>query len=98
MRKIPGFSVGHPVTVVMFVLAVLLLGYISFQRLGIDLFPDLNNPRLYVEIEAEEAPPEEIEKQYIERIESIASRSRGVIGVSSVIRVGSAQTTVEYKW
>ncbi|MBU8921110.1 MAG: efflux RND transporter permease subunit [Bacteroidales bacterium] len=98
MRKISRFSVEHPVTVVMFVLAVFLLGYISFQRLGIDLFPDLNNPRLYIEVDAEEAPPEEIEKQYIEQIESMASRRKGVIGVSSVIRVGSAQTTVEYKW
>ncbi len=98
MRKISEFSVGHPVTVMMFVFAVLLLGYISFERLGIDLFPDLNNPRIYIELQSEEAPPEEMEKQYIEQLESLASRSRGVVGVSSAIRVGSAQVTVEYSW
>ncbi len=98
MKKISSFSVDHPVTVMMFVFAILLLGYISFERLGIDLFPDLNNPRIFIELRAGEAPPEEIEKQYIEQVESMASRSKGVIGVSSVIRVGSAQVTVEYKW
>ncbi len=57
MRKISDFSVNHPVTVMMFVFAILLLGYISFERLGIDLFPDLNNPRIYIELQAEETPP-----------------------------------------
>ena len=98
MRKISDFSVSHPVTVMMFVFAILLLGYISFQRLGIDLFPDLNNPRIYIEMQAEQVPPEEIEKQYVEDIESLASSSKGVVGVSSVIRVGSAQIAVEYSW
>jgi HAE1 family hydrophobic/amphiphilic exporter-1 len=66
MRRISSFSVEHPVTVTMIVLGVILLGWISFQRLGIDLFPDLNNPRLFVEIEAGERPPEEMEKQYVD--------------------------------
>ena len=44
MLKLTRFSVEYPVTVLMFVLGILLLGYISFSRLGIDLFPDLNNP------------------------------------------------------
>ncbi|MBN2070606.1 MAG: efflux RND transporter permease subunit [Candidatus Krumholzibacteriota bacterium] len=98
MRKISDFSVNHPVTVMMFVLGILLLGIISFDRLGVDLFPDLNNPRIYIELKAQEAPPEEIEKDYVEQIESLASRSRGVVGVSSAIRVGSARITVEYSW
>jgi len=82
----------------MFVLAVILLGYISFSKLGIDLFPDLNNPKIFVEIQAGERPPEEIEKQFVESIESLAIRQKKVTQVSSVTRVGSAQITVEYTW
>ena len=48
----------------MVVLGVILLGYISFDKLGIDLFPDLNSPRIFVEIQSGERPPEEMEKQY----------------------------------
>ena len=98
MRKITQFSVDYPVTVLMLVLAVLLLGYISFAKLGIDLFPDLNNPRIYVELKAGERPPEEIEKQFVENIESLAIRQKKVVQVSSISRVGSAQITVEYSW
>jgi len=98
MRKISDFSVNHPVTVTMIVLGVILLGWISFQRLGIDLFPDLNNPRLFVEIEAGERPPEEMEKQYVDPIENLVFMQKGITGVSSVIRVGAARITVEYTW
>ncbi|MDZ7372118.1 MAG: efflux RND transporter permease subunit, partial [candidate division KSB1 bacterium] len=86
------------VTVLMFVLAVFLLGYISFSRLSVELFPDLNNPRLFVEIKAGERPPEEIEKQFVRSIESLAIRQKKVVQVSSVSRVGSALITVEYAW
>ena len=82
----------------MLVLAVILLGYISFSKLGVDLFPDLNNPKIFVEMKAGERPPEEIEKQFVESIESLSIRQKNVIQVSSVTRVGSAQITVEYSW
>ncbi len=98
MENITKFSVKYPVTILMLILAVLLLGYISFRKLGIDLFPDLNNPRIFVEIKAGERPPEEIEKQFVENIESLAIRQRNAIQVSSISRVGSAQITVEYTW
>lgn len=98
MLKLTKFSVEYPVTVLMFVLGVLLLGYISFSKLGIDLFPDLNNPKIFVEIKAGEKPPEEIEKQYVDNIESLAIRQSDVIGVASVSKVGSALITVEYTW
>ncbi len=98
MKKLTQFSVNYPVTVSMMVVAILLLGYISFDRLGVDLLPDLNAPRIFIEIKAGEKPPEEIEKQYIEDIEAQSIRQKGVKQISSVCVVGSAQITVEYEW
>jgi len=98
MRKLTEFSVNYPITILMFVLGILLLGFISFEKLGIDLFPDLNNPRIFIELKAGERPPDEIESQFVERIESLAIRQKKVIHVSSIIRVGTAQITVEYGW
>ncbi len=98
MKKLTEFSVNYPITVLMVVLAVILLGYISFERLGIDLFPDLNNPRLFIELRVGERPPEEVEKNFTDNLESLAIRQKGVTGVSSISRVGLAQITVEYSW
>jgi HAE1 family hydrophobic/amphiphilic exporter-1 len=98
MKRLIQFAVDFPVTILMAILAVCILGYISYFRLGVDLFPDLNSPRLFVEIQAGEKAPEEIEKQYVEQIEALSMRQPGVSQVSSVTRIGSAQLTVEYSW
>ena len=98
MKKLTNFAVNYPVTILMVVLGVLLLGVISYQKLGIDLFPDLNSPRIFVEIKAGERPPEEMEKLYVSNIEAIATRQSGVLDVSSISKTGSAQITVEYAW
>jgi len=98
MRKLAELSVRYPTTVLMAVLAVIILGVISFGRLGMDLFPRLNSPRLYIEIEAGERPPEEMETQFVSRLESVAARGRNVINVVSSSRVGKALITVEYQW
>lgn len=98
MKKITQFSVNYPVTVSMIVMAILLLGYVSLGKLNVDLFPEMNAPRIFVEIKAGERPPEEIEKQFIESIEAQTIRQKGVSQVSSVCMVGSARLTVEYTW
>ncbi|MDD3642556.1 MAG: efflux RND transporter permease subunit, partial [Candidatus Krumholzibacteria bacterium] len=88
----------HPITVLMIVLGVTLLGVISLGRLGIDLFPEMAAPRLYVELQAGERPPEEIERQFIESLEDLVFRQKGVTGVTSTVRVGAARVAVEYAW
>lgn len=98
MKSIVRFAVNNPVTILMAILAILLLGKISYDQLGVDLLPDLNNPSLFIEIKAGERPPEEIEKQFVENIESMAIRQSDVVEVSSVIKTGSARITVQYTW
>lgn len=98
MKKLTQFAVNFPVTILMVVLGVVLLGYISFDKLGIDLFPEINNPRLFIELKSGERPPEEMEKLFVKNLESLAIRQSGVLQVSSVSKVGTAQITVEYTW
>jgi HAE1 family hydrophobic/amphiphilic exporter-1 len=98
MRSLPRFSIKNPVTVTMLVLAVLLLGFISFSRLGTNLMPEIDNPRLFVEIDAGERPPAEIEKQLVMPIEALIVRQNGVVNVASHIMSGKARITISYAW
>ena len=98
MKKIIKFAVNNPITILMAVLGIMLLGKISYDKLSVDLLPDLNNPKLYVDITAGERPPEEIEKLFVKRMESMAIRQRDVLTVSSAVKAGMAQMTVEYTW
>jgi hydrophobic/amphiphilic exporter-1 (mainly G- bacteria), HAE1 family len=91
-------AVNYPVSILMMVLAVILLGFISFGKLGIELVPELKNPTLFVELKVGIKPPSEVEKQFIESIESIAIRQNGAIDVSSISQTGYGRVTVQYDW
>lgn len=98
MNSITKFAVKYPVSVLMLTLAVCLLGTISYNKLGTDLFPDLKNPALYVEVKSGQRPPEEVEKLVTQDIESTAAKQQGVQSVYSISRVGYSKITVEYSW
>ncbi|MEO1053783.1 MAG: efflux RND transporter permease subunit [Bacteroidota bacterium] len=98
MKKIVSLAVAYPISILMLVFGVILLGSISFGKLGIELFPDLKNPTLFVELKAGIRPPSEIEKQFVEDIESIAIRQNGAVEVSSISQTGYGQVTVRYDW
>ena len=98
MNSITKFAVKYPVSVLMLTLAVCLLGTISDNKLGTDLFPDLKNPALYVEVKSGQRPPEEVEKLITTNIESTTARQEGVKSVYSITKVGYTKVTVEYGW
>ncbi len=98
MKKIVSLAVSYPVSILMLVLAVILLGSISFGKLGIELVPELKNPTLFVELKVGIKPPSEVEKQFIESIESIAIRQNGAVEVSSMSQTGYGRVTVQYDW
>jgi HAE1 family hydrophobic/amphiphilic exporter-1 len=57
VKKIVSLAVHYPVSILMMVLAVILLGFISFGKLGIELVPELKNPTLFVELKVGIKPP-----------------------------------------
>src|SRR5690554_8211838 len=93
MRNILRFALKNPVSISMIVFAILLLGKISYDRLSVDLLPDMNSPRLFVEYEAGERPPEEIEQMSVECVEGLAIRQSDVTQFSSIIRAETASLT-----
>jgi len=98
MKKLVHFAVNYPVSICMIILGILLLGIISFRKLSIDLLPGITAPRIFVELRAGERPPEEMEKQFVEGIESQVIRLTGVTQVYSTCMVGRARVKVEYNW
>jgi hydrophobic/amphiphilic exporter-1 (mainly G- bacteria), HAE1 family len=98
MKSLARFAVDNPVTVWMFILAMVLLGGISLSKLGTDLFPNLNNPKLFIEVSAGERSPEELETRIVENLEALAVRQKGVQSVSSELSVGIATITVAYNF
>ncbi|MFC1736373.1 efflux RND transporter permease subunit [Candidatus Hydrogenedentota bacterium] len=96
--NLPKFSVKYPVTVTMIVAAIIIWGVISLERLGTDLLPDINSPRIVVTVASRNKSPQEMEERFAERLEGQISTIPGVRRVSSVARVGKLIVTVEFGW
>ena len=82
----------------MIVCAVLLIGFVSLNRLGTDLLPDLDSPRVVIALESANKSPREMEDLYAERLEAQLGTVRYVREVSSVSHVGRIVVTAEFAW
>jgi multidrug efflux pump subunit AcrB len=78
--------------------AVVLFGLVSFQRLPINLLPDLSYPSLTVETRLSGAAPVEVESLITRRIEEAVGILAGVQRISSRSRPGLSQVTLEFAW
>ena len=96
--SIPRTSTRRPVAVAMLVLAVVLLGSISYARLPIDLLPEVSFPRLVVYTSYPNVAPAEIERLVTERIEQQAAAVPGVEKVTSVSQEGVSLVTLRFAW
>ncbi|MCH7716503.1 MAG: efflux RND transporter permease subunit [Gemmatimonadetes bacterium] len=91
-------STKRPVAVAMFFLAVVLLGLISFQRLPIDLLPDIAYPRLVIYTSYPDVAPREVERFVTEIVEQNVSAVPNVERVESVSRDGISLVTLRFAW
>ncbi len=91
-------AIRRPVTVGMFFVAVALFGYVSLERLPLNLLPDISYPSLTVQTDYEDAAPEEIESLLTRPIEEAAGVSSGLTRISSVSRAGQSEVVLEFAW
>ncbi|MBI3333018.1 MAG: efflux RND transporter permease subunit, partial [Candidatus Omnitrophica bacterium] len=96
--SLPRFAVRRPVTTVMIVLGVVLLGVIAWTRLPQELYPPITYPQLTVVTHYKDAAPEEIEILVTKPIEEVVGTVSGLRRVSSISKEEVSLVIAEFNW
>ncbi len=90
-------SVRFPITVIVRVLLVIVVGYVSWTFLTVELKPDTEEPIFLVSTTFPGAAPEEVEGEITTRFEEAISGVSNMAYTQSVSSYGLSQVTVFYK-
>jgi len=98
MRGLIAVSVRRRVTVIMTALAVVAFGFVGYQRLPLELFPDIAYPSITVQTDFPDTAPQEVENLITRRVEEAVGVLRGLQSIHSVSRPGVSEVTLEFAW
>jgi len=86
--SLPDFSIKRPITVTCIFILSLIMGVISLNRIGVDLYPDVSFPIVSISTVYNGASPEEIEFLVTKPIEDDLSTISGIKSVKSTNKEG----------
>ncbi|MBT6627028.1 MAG: hypothetical protein HOB49_08470, partial [Gemmatimonadetes bacterium] len=88
----------RPVAILMVVMAVCVFGWVSYQRLALDLMPDIAYPTLTVRTEFPGTAPEEVETLISRPLERELGIVPHLVSISSISRAGQSDVVLEFEW
>lgn len=94
--KISEMSIRRPVATLMMVFMILILGFVSFTRLNVDLLPNINLPIAVVSTGYPGAGPQEVETIVTRNLENVLATVSNVKSIRSVSSEGSSLVIVEF--
>ena len=94
--SLPEISIKRPVFATVTLLALILLGIVSYFRMNVDEMPDVSYPYVTVSITYEGAQPEQIDSQITKKVEEAVGEAKGVKHIRSTSREGEAEIGVEF--
>ena len=89
-------SIGNPVMAVMVMLAFVVLGLFSYQRLKVDQFPEIDFPTVVVQTDYPGAAPEVVESEVTRKIEESVNTIAGINQLFSRSYEGSSVVIVQF--
>ena len=89
-------SIKRPVFATMVILGLVLLGIVSYPRIGVDLFPKVEFPIVNITTILKGASPEIIDIDVTDKIEEAVNTINGVKTITSASTEGISQVIVEF--
>ena len=96
--KIIDFSIRRRVTISMITLAIVIFGFVAFDRLEVTLLPDLTYPALTIRTEYPGSAPIEVENLVTKPVEEALGVVKNLIEIRSISRSGQSDVILEFEW
>ncbi|WP_394891306.1 efflux RND transporter permease subunit [Mesorhizobium sp. AaZ16] len=91
------WSIRHPIAPILLFIVLVALGLMSFSKLPVTRFPNIDVPIVNVTVTDPGVAPSELETQVTKRVEDAVANISGVKNVISTITEGNSQTQVEFR-
>ena len=98
MKSFISLIVRRPITILMIIISILILGLISLSRLSIDSMPNMQMPYISIMTRYRNAGPEEIEKSITKIVEGAVATVNNIKNITSYSRENSSDVMVEFNW
>lgn len=95
--NISAWAIRKPIPSIALFAVMLILGMVSFGKLPITRFPNIDIPIVSVAVTQSGAAPAELETQVTKKVENAVSGISGVKHVISSVTDGSSVTTIEFR-
>lgn len=96
--RLTDLALKRPIAVSMIFLALGLVGFLSWQRLPLELMPSLNYPQLTIVANCENTAPLEMEALVTKTLESSLGTVSRVRRINSYSREGVSLITLDFDW
>jgi multidrug efflux pump subunit AcrB len=96
-RNISAWAIRNPVPPIVFFIALLLAGILSFNRMSVNDSPDIDFPAAYISVVQPGAAPSEMETQVTQKVEAAVRGVAGVDEINSTVREGNSGTFVVFQ-
>lgn len=94
--NLSALSIRHPVPAILLFILLTLFGLIGFDRLGIQQFPDMDQPTVIITAGLEGAAPDQLETDVARKIEDKLTSLRLLDHINTTITDGSVRIQVSF--
>ncbi|MFD1611496.1 efflux RND transporter permease subunit [Sphingomonas tabacisoli] len=95
--RISAWAIRTPTPVVLVILALTLAGVVSYLKLPVKQYPNVEFPIVQVSVTQSGAAPSEVESQITRPVEDALAGIAGLRHISSAVSLGSSVTTAEFE-
>jgi HAE1 family hydrophobic/amphiphilic exporter-1 len=96
--KITDISVQRPITIIMLYIGIIVVAIVSYVKIPLDLFPDIEFPVAVVFTEYPNVGPKEIESTVTRPLEEALSSVNNVDTITSTSKEGLSMIMVKFTW